>query len=65
VFTATLLNERAIERFVDEIVTSLPAAPDFYDTIRRVNAGQLTPPDDEIEILDVGRNQCAASTSLV
>ena len=65
VFTATLLNERAIERFVEEIVTSLPAAPDFYDTIRRVNAGRLTPPDDEIEILDVGRNQCAASTSLV
>ncbi len=65
VFTATLLNERAIERFVEEIVTSLPAAPDFYDTIRRVNAGQLTPPDDEIEVLDVGRNQCAASTSLV
>ena len=64
VFTATLLNERAIERFVEEIVTSLPAAPDAYDTIRRVNAGQVTPPDDEIEILDVGRNQCAASTSL-
>ena len=65
VFTATLLNERAIERFVEEIVTSLPSAPDFYDTIRRVNAGQLTPPEDEVDVLDVGRNQCAASTSLV
>jgi glyoxylase-like metal-dependent hydrolase (beta-lactamase superfamily II) len=65
VFTATLLNEKAMERFVEEIVTSLPAAPDFYDTIRQVNAGQLTPPEDEIDVLDVGRNQCAASTSLV
>ncbi|HEX6485707.1 MAG TPA: MBL fold metallo-hydrolase [Nocardioidaceae bacterium] len=65
VFTATLLNEKAIERFVEEIVTSLPAAPDFYDTIRQVNAGQLTPPEDEIDVLDVGRNQCAASTSMV
>lgn len=65
VFTATLLNEKAMERFVEEIVTSLPAAPDFYDTIRLVNAGQLTPPEDEIDVLDVGRNQCAASTSLV
>ncbi len=65
VFTATLLNERAIERFVEEIVTSLPSAPDFYDTIRQVNAGQLTPPEDEVDVLDVGRNQCAASTSLV
>ncbi|MGE5718521.1 MAG: MBL fold metallo-hydrolase, partial [Nocardioidaceae bacterium] len=60
VFTATLLNEKAMERFVEEIVTSLPSAPDFYDTIRRVNAGQLTPPEDEVDELDVGRNQCAA-----
>ncbi|MFZ5846249.1 MAG: MBL fold metallo-hydrolase [Actinomycetota bacterium] len=65
VFTATLLNEKAMEKFVEEIVTSLPAAPDFYDTIRQVNAGQLTPPEDEVDVLDVGRNQCAASTSLV
>jgi glyoxylase-like metal-dependent hydrolase (beta-lactamase superfamily II) len=65
VFTATLLNEKAMEKFVEEIVTSLPAAPDFYDTIRQVNAGQLTPPEDEIDVLDVGKNQCAASTSMV
>lgn len=64
VFEATLLNERAIERFVEEIVSSLPAAPDTYDTIRRVNAGQLDPPEDELMVLDVGRNQCAATTSL-
>ena len=64
VFTATLLNERAMEKFVEEIVTSLPAAPDSYDMIRRVNAGQVAPPEDEIDVLDVGRNQCAASTSL-
>ncbi len=64
VFTATLLNERAMEKFVEEIVTSLPAAPDTYDTIRLVNAGKVAPPEDEIDVLDVGRNQCAASTSL-
>ena len=64
VFEATLLNERAIERFVEEIVATLPAAPDTYDTIRLVNAGQLQPSEDELLVLDVGRNQCAASTSL-
>ena len=64
VFTATLLNEKAMEKFVEEIVTSLPAAPDSYDTIRLVNAGKVVPPEDEIDVLDVGRNQCAASTSL-
>lgn len=64
VFTATLLNEKAMEKFVEEIVTSLPAAPEAYDTIRLVNSGRLSPPEDEIDVLDVGRNQCAASTSL-
>ncbi len=64
VFEATLLSERAIERFVEEIVSTLPAAPDVYDTIRLVNAGRLRPPEDELLVLDVGRNQCAASTSL-
>ncbi len=64
VFSATLLNEQAIERFVEEIVSSLPSAPDTYDTIRLVNAGKVTPPDDELAVLDVGRNQCAAATTL-
>lgn len=64
VFTSTLLNEQAIERFVEEIVNSLPAAPEAYDTIRLINSGKLTPLDDELDILDVGRNQCAASTTL-
>ena len=64
VFTATLLNEKAMEKFVEEIVTSLPAAPETYDTIRLVNSGRPAPPEDEVDVLDVGRNQCAASTSL-
>jgi glyoxylase-like metal-dependent hydrolase (beta-lactamase superfamily II) len=64
VFESTLLNETAIEKFVEEIVATLPSAPDSYDTIRLVNAGLLAPSEDEIDVLDVGRNQCAASTSL-
>ncbi len=64
VFEATLLNERAIDRFVAEIVSTLPPAPEAYDTIRLVNAGRLRPPEEELLVLDVGRNQCAASTSL-
>lgn len=64
VFEATLLNEQAIERFVEEIVNTLPVAPATYDTIRLVNAGQLHPSEDELDVLDVGRNQCAASTTL-
>ena len=63
VFTSTLMNEQAIERFIEEIVGSLPSAPEAYDTIRAVNAGRVLP-DDELDLLDVGRNQCAASTTL-
>ena len=64
VFRSTLLSKKAMEEFVEEIVSTLPAAPDTYDTIRLVNSGRLAPPEDEIDVLDVGRNQCAATTSL-
>ena len=63
VFTSTLMNEQAIERFIEEIVGSLPSAPDTYETIRAVNAGRVLP-DEELDVLDVGRNQCAASTTM-
>jgi hypothetical protein len=52
-----------MERFIEEIVATLPAAPDFYDTIRLVNAGQAATAE-EIETLEIGKNQCAASTSM-
>jgi len=52
-----------IERFIEEIVSTLPSAPDFYDTIRLVNAGQAATAE-EIETLEIGKNQCAASTSM-
>ncbi len=63
VLTPTLLNESATEKFMEEIVTSLRAAPDSYDTIRFVDAGNVAPAEEEIGVLDVARNQCAASTS--
>lgn len=63
VFTSTLMNEQAIERFIEKIVGSLPSAPDTYETIWAVNAGRVLP-DEELDVLDVGRNQCAASTTM-
>jgi hypothetical protein len=49
--------------FVQEIVTSLPSAPASYDTIREVNAGKKVSVD-ELEFLEIGKNQCAATTTL-
>ena len=63
VFESTLMNEEDLVRFVTEIVGSLPSAPSFYDTIREVNAGKVVTAE-EIEVLEIGKNQCAASTTL-
>ncbi len=63
VFSSTLLNEEDMVTFVKEIVTSLPSAPDTYDTIRLVNSGRQTATADELEFLEIGKNQCAASTT--
>lgn len=63
VFASALVSEEDMAAFIEEIVSSLPSAPDFYDTIRLVNSG--TPATvEEIETLEIGRNQCAASTTL-
>ena len=63
VFTSTLLNEEDMVRFIEEVITSLPSAPDTYDTIRLVNSGRESADAERIEFLEIGKNQCAASTT--
>ncbi len=63
IFESTLLSEADLVAFVNEIVTSLPSAPDIYDRIRLVNSGQAATAE-EIEFLEIGKNQCAASTTV-
>ena len=63
VFTSALLNEADMAKFIQEIITSLPSAPETYDTIRLVNSGRKEATADEIEFLEIGKNQCAASTT--
>jgi len=63
VFESTLLNESDLVKFVEEIVGTLPSAPDFYDTIREVNSGKKVSAE-EIETLEIGKNQCAASNTV-
>jgi len=62
VFNSTLMSEADMAAFVREIVTSLPVAPQIYDTIRLVNSGQPATAA-EMETLEIGKNQCAASTT--
>jgi len=63
VFNSALVSVDDMESFIEEIITSLPSAPDFYDTIRLVNSGRPATAE-EIETLEIGKNQCAASTSM-
>lgn len=63
VFASALVSEADMASFIEEVVTSLPSAPDFYDTIRLINSGRPATAE-EIETLEIGKNQCAASTSL-
>jgi glyoxylase-like metal-dependent hydrolase (beta-lactamase superfamily II)/rhodanese-related sulfurtransferase len=63
IFDSALLSEADMTRFIEEILTSLPSAPDTYDTIRLVNSGRQAASADEIEFLEIGKNQCAASTT--
>ena len=63
IFESTLMNEEDLTKFVHEIVGTLPSAPDTYDTIRAVNAGKVVSAE-EIEFLEIGKNQCAASTTV-
>jgi glyoxylase-like metal-dependent hydrolase (beta-lactamase superfamily II)/rhodanese-related sulfurtransferase len=63
VFESALLNEDDMAKFIQEVISSLPSAPETYDTIRLVNSGRKDATADEIEFLEIGKNQCAASTT--
>jgi glyoxylase-like metal-dependent hydrolase (beta-lactamase superfamily II)/rhodanese-related sulfurtransferase len=47
------------DEFVEAVTASLSAAPESYERIRAVNAGAPADPD-ELDQLELGRNQCAA-----
>ncbi|MHB1928454.1 MAG: MBL fold metallo-hydrolase [Acidimicrobiales bacterium] len=48
-----------LDAFVDAVTATLTPAPEAYERIRAVNAGAVAEPE-ELDRLEVGRNQCAA-----
>ena len=50
-----------VDEFVDYIKVNMRAQPEVYAQIRQVNAGILIPAEEEQTIMDVGKNECAAS----
>jgi glyoxylase-like metal-dependent hydrolase (beta-lactamase superfamily II) len=47
--------------FVQFIKDNMRKQPEVYAEIRKVNAGLLEPDDEEQEVMDLGKNECAAS----
>lgn len=47
--------------FIEYIQANIRTQPEVYDQIRKVNIGQLTPSLDEQNVMDIGKNECAAS----
>ncbi len=49
------------DQFVEYIIENMREQPEVYDEIRKVNAGFIDPDEDEQDIMDLGKNECAAS----
>ena len=49
------------DEFVHFIKSNMRKQPDEYAQIRKVNAGLLEVDDEDQEIMDLGKNECAAS----
>ena len=47
--------------FVAYIVDHMRDQPEVYNTIRQLNAGLITAADEELDTLELGKNECAAS----
>ena len=47
--------------FIKFIKDNIRKQPEVYADIRKVNAGLLEPDAEEQEIMDLGKNECAAS----
>jgi glyoxylase-like metal-dependent hydrolase (beta-lactamase superfamily II) len=49
--------------FVAYIEANMRVQPEIYNQIRKVNSGLLTPCDTEQGVMDLGKNECAASAN--
>ncbi|MEX1325623.1 MAG: MBL fold metallo-hydrolase [Desulfobacterales bacterium] len=53
-----IVEEDEFVRFIED---NMRKQPDVYGEIRKVNAGILEVDDEEQEVMDLGKNECAAS----
>lgn len=56
-----IYNIKSLEEFKKFIKSNMRKQPEVYAEIRKVNAGLLEPSEEDQKIMDVGKNECAAS----
>ena len=58
---ANIYGIESEDDFISFIKDNIRKQPEVYADIRKVNAGLLEPDDEDQEIMDLGKNECAAS----
>jgi len=56
-----IYNCRDVNEFTDFIKANMRTQPEVYAEIRKVNAGLIEPPEEEQKVMDIGKNECAAT----
>ena len=60
-YNASIYALDSLEKFTEFIMDNMRKSPAVYDEIRKVNSGWLDVDMDEADVMDLGKNECAAA----
>ena len=58
---ADIYGIQSEDAFIQFVKDNMRKQPDVYAKMRKVNAGLLKVDEEEQEVMDLGKNECAAS----
>ena len=60
-YNASIYALDSLEEFTEFIMDNMRKSPAVYDEIRKVNSGWMDVDMDEADVMDLGKNECAAA----
>ena len=60
-YNASIYALDSLEKFTEFIMDNMRISPAVYDEIRKVNSGWMDVDMDEADVMDLGKNECAAA----
>ena len=60
-YNASIYALDSLEKFTEFIMDNMRKSPAVYDEIRKVNSGWMDVDMDEADVMDLGKNECAAA----